>query len=154
MSDDQLKQEFQQISNEIQRYDEYGKQLQVQVETLQNYLVDLNRSKTTLASLKEEKTPEETLIQLGSGVMMRVKPLEIDNVLYSVGAGVVVKKPIDDAIKSVEERIEEVEKERLAITDQLSRIIESIGNLERRGQAIYRQLQGPSKPQYDPNLVS
>ncbi|MBK5112453.1 MAG: prefoldin subunit alpha [Candidatus Heimdallarchaeota archaeon] len=154
MSDDQLRQEFQQISNEIQRYDEYGKQLQVQVETLQNYLVDLNRSKTTLASLKEEKTPEETLIQLGSGVMMRVKPLEIDNVLYSVGAGVVVKKPIDDAIKSVEERIEEVEKERLAITDQLSRIIESIGNLERKGQAIYRQLQGPSKPQYDPNLVS
>jgi len=154
MSDDKLRQEFQQITNEIQRFDEYGKQLQIQIDTLQNYLVDLNRSKSTLTGLKDEKKTEETLIQLWSGVMMRVKPLEVEKVLYSVGAGVVVKKPIDDAVKSVDKRIEEVEKERLALADQLNRIIESIENLERRAQAIYRQLQGPSKPQYDPNLVS
>ncbi len=154
MSDDKLRQEFQQITNEIQRFDEYGKQLQIQIETLQSYLLDLNRSKSTLTGLREEKKAEETLIPLGSGVMMRVKPLDVKTVLYSVGAGVVIKKPIEDAVKSVDERIEEVEKERIALADQLDRIIESINNLERRAQAIYRQLQGPSKPQYDPNLVS
>ena len=154
MSEDQLRKEFQQISNEIQRYDEYGKQLQVQIETLQNYLVDLNRSKSTLTGLKEEKNTEETLIQVGSGIMMRVKPLEVDQVLYSVGAGVVVKKPIDAAVKGVEERIGEVEKERIALADQLNKIIESIGNLERKAQSIYKQLQGPSQPQYDQSLVS
>ncbi|MCK5184917.1 MAG: prefoldin subunit alpha [Candidatus Heimdallarchaeota archaeon] len=154
MSEDQLRNEFQQISNEIQRYDEYGKQLQVQIETRQYELVDLNRSKSTLTGLKNEKNTEEILVQMGPGILMKVKPIEVDKVLYSVGAGVVLKKPIDEAVKGVEEKIEQVEKERLALADQLNKIIESIGNLERRAQSIYRQLQGPSQPQYDPSLVS
>lgn len=154
MSEDQLRNEFQQISNEIQRYDEYGKQLQAQIETRQYELVDLNRSKSTLTGLKNEKKTEEILVQMGPGILMRVKPLDVDKVLYSVGAGVVLKKPIDEAVKGVEEKIENIEKERLALADQLSKIIESIGNLERRAQTIYKQLQGPSQPQYDPSLVS
>lgn len=154
MSEDQLRNEFQQISNEIQRYDEYGKQLQVQIETKQYELVDLNRSKSTLTGLKNEKNPDEILVQMGPGILMRVKPIEVDKVLYSVGAGVVLKKPIDEAVKGVEEKIEQVEKERLAFADQLNQIIERIGNLERKAQTIYRQLQGPSQPQYDPSLVS
>ncbi|MCK5045607.1 MAG: prefoldin subunit alpha [Candidatus Heimdallarchaeota archaeon] len=154
MSEDQLRNEFQQISNEIQRYDEYGKQLQVQIETRQYELVDLNRSKSTLTGLKNEKNTEEILVQMGPGILMKVKPIEVDKVLYSVGAGVVLKKPIDEAVKGVEEKIEQVEKERLALADQLNKIIESIGNLERRAQSIYKQLQGPSQPQYDPSLVS
>ena len=154
MSEDQLRNEFQQITNEIQRYDEYGKQLQVQIETRQYELVDLNRSKATLTGLKNEKNTEEVLVQMGPGILMRVKPLDVDKVLYSVGAGVVLKKPIDEAVKGVEEKIELIEKERLALADQLNKIIESIGNLERRAQTIYRQLQGPSQPQYDPSLVS
>jgi prefoldin alpha subunit len=154
MSEDQLRNEFQQISSEIQRYDEYGKQLQVQIETKQYELVDLNRSKSTLTGLKNEKNTDEILVQMGPGILMRVKPIEVDKVLYSVGGGVVLKKPIDEAVKGVEEKIEQVEKERLAFADQLNQIIERIGNLERRAQTIYRQLQGPSQPQYDPSLVS
>ncbi len=154
MSEDQLRNEFQQLSNEIQRYDEYGKQLQAQIETKQYELVDLNRSKSTLTGLKNEKNTDEILVQMGPGILMRVKPIEVDKVLYSVGAGVVLKKPINEAVKGVEEKIELVEKERLAFADQLNQIIERIGNLERRAQTIYKQLQGPSQPQYDPSLVS
>ena len=126
----------------------------MQIETRQYELVDLNRSKSTLTGLKNEKNTEEILVQMGPGILMKVKPIEVDKVLYSVGAGVVLKKPIDEAVKGVEEKIEQVEKERLALADQLNKIIESIGNLERRAQSIYKQLQGPSQPQYDPSLVS
>ncbi|HUT81639.1 MAG TPA: prefoldin subunit alpha [Candidatus Bathyarchaeia archaeon] len=154
MSEDELRREFQSITNELQRFDDYGKQLQVQIETLQNYLIDLSRSKATLSGLKEETNPEETLIQLGSGIMLRAKPIQTDKVFYNVGSGVIVEKSLDDAIKEVDRRMDEVEKERLALADQLDQIINQINIMEQKAQAIYQQLQGPSKPTYDPSLVS
>ena len=149
MSADKLRKEFQQINNEIQRFDELGKQRQIQINALQEYLIDLNRTRITLTGLKDEKNPDETLVQLGSGVMLKAKPLETKKVLYNVGYGVMVSKSITEAIKKIDEKIKEVDKERTGLVDQLNKIIESIGNLERRAQTIYNQLQGPSKAQYD-----
>ena len=154
MSSDNLQSELQQISNEMQKFDEYGKQLQVEIETLQSFLIDLNRSKQTLEGLKVEQNIEETLIQLGSGVMMRVKPLEHDKVYFNVGAGVIVSKSLDEAITEISTRIEQGEQRRLEVADQLNQVISRINALEQRAQTIYRQLQGPAKPQYDPDLVS
>ncbi|MCF2143713.1 MAG: prefoldin subunit alpha [Candidatus Heimdallarchaeota archaeon] len=155
MSDEQkLKDEFQRISNELQQFDEFGRHLQSQIESLQSYLIELSRTKTTLTGLKEEPDAEEVLLQLGSGVMVRAKPLEPTKVFANVGAGVTISKTIEEAIQDINNRIDEVEKERLALADQLSQIISQINERERRAQAIYQQLQGASKPTYDPNLVS
>jgi len=154
LKENDLRQELQQISGTLQQFDEYRKQLDVQVETLQNYLIDLTRTKTTLANLKEEAKPEETLLQLGSGVMIKAKPIDPKKVFYNVGAGVIIEKPVDDAIKDIDKRVDEVEKERIALAEQLQMVINQIGMLEQRAQAIYQQLQGPSKPSYDPSLVS
>ncbi|NHJ40877.1 MAG: prefoldin subunit alpha [Asgard group archaeon] len=151
---DDLQKEFQQISANIQRFDEYGKQLQVEIETLQSFLIDLTRSKQTLEGLKEEKKPEETLLQLGSGVMIRAKPIEPNKVYLNVGAGVIVSKTLNEAIEDITNRIDVAEERRLGLDDQLNQVINQINVLEQRAQAIYRQLQGPSKPQYDPDLVS
>ena len=154
MSEDELRNELQQISNTLQQFDEYSKQLQLQLETLRNYLLDLARSRSTLENMKNEKDAEETLIQLGSGIMLKAKPIESDRVFYNVGAGVVISKTLDEAIKHLDERMNEVETESKALGDQLNLVGNQMGNLERRGQEIIQKLQGPSKAQYDPSLVS
>ena len=154
MSEDELRNELQQISNTLQQFDEYSKQLQLQLETLRNYMLDLARSKSTLENMKYEKDTEETLIQLGSGIMLKAKPIESDKVFYNVGAGVVVSKTLDEAIKHLDERMNEVKTESQALGDQLNLIGNQMGSLERRGQEIIQKLQGPSKAQYDPSLVS
>jgi prefoldin alpha subunit len=154
LSAEELQQELTQLSSNMQRFDEYGKQLQVELETLQSYLIDLTRSKQTLEGLKAEKKADETLIQLGSGVLMRVKPLNKNKVLLNIGAGVVVEKKIGEAIKEVETKITQAEKRQTEVADQLNQVIGQINAMEQRAQAIYRQLQGPSKAQYDPDLVS
>ena len=154
MSEDQLRNEFQTVSADLQKFDEYGKQLQGQIESLQNYLIDLTRSKATLSGLKDEQDTEETLFQLGSGIMIKAKPIESDTVLANVGAGVIVSKPLDEAIKGIESRIEEVNKERAMLADQLGQITNQINMLERKAQSIYQKIQGTPKAQYDPSLVS
>ena len=153
-NEENLRNELQQISGTLQQFEEYSKQLQTQLETLRSFILDLSRSKSTLVNLKEEKNPEETLMQLGSGIMIKAKPLDTKNVLYSVGAGIVVTKPVDDAIISIDKRIEEVEKESLTLVDQLNQIANQMGSLEQKGQTLMQQLQGPAPAQYDPSLVS
>lgn len=153
-NEDNLRNELQQISGTLQQFDEYSKQLQTQLETLRSYMLDLSRSKTTLVNLKEENNPKETLIQVGSGIMMKAKPLDTKNVFYNVGAGVIISKPLDDAAEDIEKRIVEIENESQSLADQLNQIANQMGSLERQGQAIIQQLQGPAPAQYDPSLVS
>lgn len=154
MSEDELRKELQQISGTLQQFDDYSKQLQMQLETLRNYFLDLERSRATLENLKNEKNLEETLFQLGSGVMVKAKPIEPEKVFYNVGAGVVVTKTVDEAIEDIQKRITEVDNESQGLSSQLNQIANQMGSLERRGQEILQQLQGPAPAQYDPNLVS
>lgn len=154
MSEQEYRNELQQISATLQQFDEYGKKLQIDMETLRSYSVDLSRSKKTLENLKEEKDPSETLMQLGSGIMIKAKPLEKDTVYYNVGAGVIITKTYEEAIKDLNKRIEEVETQSKSLVDQLSQIQGQMTALEQRGQQLLQKLQGPAKAQYDPDLVS
>jgi prefoldin alpha subunit len=154
MSEEKLRQELQRLSTSLQQFEQYSKQLQSQLDAINQYLADLRRSKTTLVNLKEEKDPEETLLNVGAGIMLKAKPLEPDKVFYSAGAGVVVTKSIDEALEGLDGRIEEVETEGQNLQQQLSIILNQMGNMERQAANIYQQLQGPTKAQYDPNLVS
>jgi prefoldin alpha subunit len=154
MSEQEYRNELQQISATLQQFDEYNKKIQMDMETLRNYLLDLSRSKATLVNLKEEKDPEETLIQLGSGILLKAKPLENDSVYYNVGAGVIISKKYDEAIDDLDKRIQEVEQQSQSLVEQLNQIQNQMASLEQRGQELLQKLQGPAKAQYDPNLVS
>ncbi|MHA1243417.1 MAG: prefoldin subunit alpha [Candidatus Heimdallarchaeota archaeon] len=152
---DQLKQEYQRVTQTLQYFENYSKEIQNQVEVLNNYLLDVQRSKATLSNVKIEENMDETLISLGSGVMMKAKPLESDKVYYNVGAGVIVTKKIDEAIDDLDSRVEEIQTKMAGLTDQLQQVYQQIQQLEQQGQAIVMQLQGGGKDaQYDPGLIS
>ncbi|MHA1155110.1 MAG: hypothetical protein ACTSQK_03295, partial [Candidatus Heimdallarchaeota archaeon] len=75
-NEENLRNELQHIGDTLQQFEEYSKHLQTQLENLRSFMLELGRTKLTLVNLKEEDNPEETLMQLGSGVMMRAKPLD------------------------------------------------------------------------------
>ncbi|MHA1440962.1 MAG: prefoldin subunit alpha [Candidatus Heimdallarchaeota archaeon] len=152
---DQLKQEYQRVTQTLQYFENYSKEIQNQVEVLNNYLLDVQRSKATLSNVKIEENMDETLISLGSGVMMKAKPLESDKVYYNVGAGVIVTKKIDEAIDDLDSRVEEIQTKMAGLKDQLQQVYQQMQQLEQQGQAIVMQLQGGGKDaQYDPGLIS
>ncbi len=126
-----------------------GKEIQNQVEVLNNYLLDVQRSKATLSNVKIEENMDETLISLGSGVLMKAKPLESDKVYYNVGAGVIVTKKIDEAIDDLDSRVEEIQTKMTGLSDQLQQVYQQMQQLEQQGQAIAMQLQGGGKPSTD-----
>ena len=155
MSTDQLRQEFQRITQTLQYFESYSKDIQMQIDALNNFSLDVQRSKATLLNIKNEENMDETLVNLGSGIMIKVKPLDKDKVYYNVGANVIVTKNLDEAQKDLDKRLEEIQTKASALSDQLQQVYEQMAQLERQGQAIAMQMQGAGKDaQYDPSLIS
>ena len=144
--------ELSRISNTLQQFEEYSKQVTAQLDTIRAYMIELRAARQTISNLKEEKDADETLVPLGAGVSVKAKILEPENIYYQVGAGVTIAKSVNDAIKGLDERIAEGEKESSALSEQLMAIYQQMRSLEQRGQQLLRQLQGPPKAAYDPNL--
>ena len=61
-----------------------------------------------LERLQQEKDSPTTLIPLRSGVLVEAKLADKDNVYVDIGNGVVVKKKVEDAVKTLNERKEKL----------------------------------------------
>jgi prefoldin alpha subunit len=64
----------------------------------------------------------EVLTQIGGGAMLRSEPPSTDVVLLSIGSNVVIEKPRDEAVATLEERSREIEKTIVSIASQRNEI--------------------------------
>jgi prefoldin alpha subunit len=73
-----------------------------------------------------EKPPNEVLMQIGGGAMLRGPPPATDKVLVSVGSDVVVEKPKEEALTLLEARSRDVEKTIISLIGQRNEIGERL----------------------------
>jgi prefoldin alpha subunit len=73
-----------------------------------------------------DKAPQEVLMQIGGGAMLRSQPPSTDRVLVSVGANVVIEKPKTEAIAMLEGRSREVEKTIMSIAGQRNELAQRL----------------------------
>jgi prefoldin alpha subunit len=90
----------------------------------------LLESRSALDAIKglAEQPSEEVLTQIGGGAMLRSQPPATGNVLISVGAGVVIEKPKDEALAYLEERTRDLEKTIISIAGQRNEIAERLNS--------------------------
>ena len=90
----------------------------------------LLESRAALDSIKGLSTQasKEVLTQIGAGAMLRSQPPSTDKVLVSVGASVVIEKPMEEAVAMLEERSREVEKTIVSVIGQRNEIAERLNS--------------------------
>lgn len=88
---------------------------------LERALIENRAALDSIKGLADRKVGE-VLTQVGGGAMLRSQPPEVDNVLVSVGADVVIEKPREEALAIMEERTKEVEKSIVSIVGQRDEI--------------------------------
>ena len=71
---------------------------------------------------------EEILTQIGGGALLRSPPPSIEMVLVSVGSGVVIEKPRNEAVALLEERTRELEKTIVSLVGQRNEIAERLNS--------------------------
>jgi prefoldin alpha subunit len=112
---------------------------------LERALLENRAAQEALKQLSQQK-PEETLIQLGGGTLVRSPPPSIDKVLVNVGSNVVIEKPKDEAVAILEERAKEVEKSIVSLIRQRNEVAQRV-DADRQALQSLLTRQGGQKSQ-------
>ncbi|UCD14178.1 MAG: prefoldin subunit alpha [Thermoplasmatales archaeon] len=104
----------------IEYYKEQLNAVDMQTQLMQAALADYHKAKITIEQLEKADKNSEILIPIGGGTFINGSIKDASKILVDIGAGVVTEKTVDDAIKKINERIENLQKnqEKLLSTAQ------------------------------------
>ncbi|MDA4128769.1 MAG: prefoldin subunit alpha [Thaumarchaeota archaeon] len=114
-------------------------ELSVRQNLLERALIEGRSALEAIKTLSDSK-PEEVLIPVGGGALVRSPPPDVSRVLVNVGANLVIEKTREEATAFLEERVKEIEKSIVAILSQRNQIAERL-DLDR--QALQSMITRP-----------
>lgn len=88
---------------------------------LERILIEGRASLDTIKGLGSA-TPDEVLIPVGGGILLRSEPPKVEKVLVNIGANVVIEKSREDATKLIEERVQQIEQDIVAVANQRNQV--------------------------------
>lgn len=126
--------EMQKKAMEFRMLQERGAALQGQVSALKGLIEEAENASKSVSAISAADEKESVLFPLGAGVIVRAKPLDKGKVMLEEGAGVVLEKNTDQAIKQLEERKEKLSKALENYNSELARISDRLEML--RGELV------------------
>ncbi len=93
----------------LEYYKQQLESIDMQLQYLQSTLADYQRARITVEQLHVVDENSELLIPIGAGTFINGSLKNASNVLIGVGAGIVIEKPVDEAVIKLEERIRRIQ---------------------------------------------
>lgn len=135
------KQRLEALVNELNTYQGQAEVLQQQIETLNATIAELSVAMDTLDTVKGEDN-KETLVPIGAGSFLITELKNTDEVIIGLGAGVAVKKKIDDAKETIAEQKKELEDLRDKMSSDLQKITEYIMQRSPEAEELMQKVEG------------
>lgn len=85
-----------------------------------------NRSALEAMKALGEQKPEEVLLQIGGGTLVKSSPPSVDRVLVNVGSNVAIEKTREEATALIESRTKQVEQSIISLLNQRNQIAERL----------------------------
>ena len=135
------KQRLEALVNELNTYQEQAEVLQQQIDTLNATITELSVAMDTLSTVKGQGN-NETLVPIGAGSFLITELKNTDEVIIGLGAGVAVKKKIDDAKDTITEQRTELEELRDKMSGDLQKITEYIMKRSPEAEELMQKVEG------------
>ena len=135
------KQRLEALVNELNTYQGQAEVLQQQIDTLNATITELSVAMDTLATVKGQDN-KETLVPIGAGSFLITDLKNTDEVIIGLGAGVAVKKKIDDAKDTITEQRTELEELRDKMSSDLQKITEYIMKRSPEAEELMQKVEG------------
>ena len=133
MTDEQA---MQQKFVEYQLLQQHIESVQQQLQALNHQSSELSNLKEALSNLNNSKSDQESFSQVGPGIFVKSTVKETKEVLFNVGANVLVNKKTPDAVLSVEDQEKEISNSITELEDQAKKIISRIMQLQEEIQKL------------------
>lgn len=119
----QKENQLRQLVTEMRMMEGTVNTLQQRLQVVLASVSELRVAKQSLEDLKNIKQGNNLLVPVGGAAFINANLGELDKVVMGVGADVSVEMTYDDAVKDVNERLEEMEKAQGSIEQQLGQIM-------------------------------
>lgn len=133
------------------QYNQYRQQAQGLVQelaALNQTAQNLSMARDVLQNLKKQKESSEILVPVGGNTFLNAKVSDKENVLFGVGADIVIKKPIGEAIQTLSDQLENLKDTGEEMGRQMQAIDEKMRKLEPELQKIAMEAQGHEGHKY------
>jgi prefoldin alpha subunit len=135
------RQRLEALVNELNTYQGQAEVLQQQIDSLNATITELSVAMDTLATVKGEDN-KETLVPIGAGSFLITELKNTDEVIIGLGAGVAVKKKIDDAKDTITEQRTELEELRDKMSADLQKITDYIIKRSPEAEELMQKVEG------------
>jgi len=121
MASTQVKEEdvIRQLASEIRLLEGSISVLQSRFDIVRAAINEVTLAHNTLDGIQKLQSGESTLVPVGAGSYIRMQLADSNKLIMGIGAGVAVEKEVGTSITELKNRLEELDKARTAIQQQL-----------------------------------
>jgi len=120
----------------IENYKEQLNSLEMQYSYLQAAIADYTKAKMTLEQLSKTDDGTDVLLPIGGSTFINATAKNTSKVLFDIGGGVVAEKTSDDAIKKIDERIENLQKTQERLSSMAQQIQTEAAEVSDKAQKL------------------
>ena len=104
----------------IEQYKEQLSQLETQYSYVQAAINEYTKARMTVEQLNKIEDGSDILLPIGGSTFIDANAKKTSNVLFDVGAGIVLEKSVEEVIKKIDERVNSLQRtqERISSTAQ------------------------------------
>ena len=124
MSSDE--EEFRKVAVELRVLENTAENMQQRMNFVNAAITELTYANLTLEGLEKEKTDTSLFVPIGGGSYIKAKLESPDKIIFGVGAGVAIEKTFGEAKEKIKSRIDEMEKARTSMAQQMEQLLERI----------------------------
>jgi len=134
------------LSVEIRILEQTAETLSSRINMVNTMIADLNYASVTLEGLEKQKENAELLVPIGGGSYIKAKLETPDKVTVGIGAGVSVEKTLQEAKEIINKRLEDLEKTRVSLEQQLTQVIERINSDREKFEELAAEFRKETSP--------
>ena len=126
---------------QIEYYKEQMNSLETQSSYIQAAISDYTRAKMTLEQLDKTEDNSDILLPIGGSTYIDAKAKDTSKVLFDIGAGLVTEKKSKEAIKKIDERTKDLQKNMEKISSMMQQLQADATDISVKAQKLYTEIQ-------------
>lgn len=134
--------ELRRLSVELRFLEQTAEEVQSRINMVNAIITDLTYASMTLEGIEKEKENSELFVPIGSNSYIKAKLENPDKIIVGMGAGVSIEKTLPEAKEIIKKRIENLDKTRTSLQQQLSQVTDRISGDREKFENMVAELRG------------
>lgn len=139
--------ELRRISIELRLLEQTAEAMQSRIEMVNAVMTDLTYANMALEGLEKEKENSELLVPIGGNSFIKARLENPDKLIVGMGAGISVEKTMQEAKEIIKKRLENTEKTRLSLQQQLAQVAEKISEGREKFESLVKEMRKEQSPE-------